>query len=55
MKRCLLWLLLIGISHAVPLRASESPLEAPERVVLQLRWLHQPQFVGYHMAKAKGF
>jgi diguanylate cyclase (GGDEF)-like protein len=24
-------------------------------VVLQLRWLHQPQFVGYHMAKAKGF
>ncbi|MDX2126929.1 MAG: ABC transporter substrate-binding protein [Aeromonas hydrophila] len=55
MKRYLLWLLLIGISHAVPLRASESTLEAPERVVLQLRWLHQPQFVGYHMAKAKGF
>ena len=54
MKRYLLWLLLIGISHAVPLRASESTLEAPERVVLQLRWLHQPQFVGYHMAKAKG-
>lgn len=24
-------------------------------MVLQLRWLHQPQFVGYHMAKAKGF
>ena len=20
-----------------------------------MRWLHQPQFVGYHMAKAKGF
>lgn len=55
MKRYLLWLLLIGVSHAIPLRASESPLEAPERVVLQLRWLHQPQFVGYHMAKAKGF
>ncbi|NCB17840.1 MAG: hypothetical protein EOM65_16915, partial [Synergistales bacterium] len=38
-----------------PLLANESSLEAPERVVLQLRWLHQPQFVGYHMAKAKGF
>ncbi|VXA79677.1 MULTISPECIES: GGDEF domain-containing protein [Aeromonas] len=55
MKRYLLWLLLIGASYIGPLLANESSLEAPERVVLQLRWLHQPQFVGYHMAKAKGF
>jgi diguanylate cyclase (GGDEF)-like protein len=53
MKRCLLWLLLLVASS--PLQAGERSLDSPDRVVLQLRWLHQPQFVGYHMAKAKGF
>ena len=38
----------------LPSLASERNRELPDRVVLQLRWLHQPQFVGYHMAKAKG-
>lgn len=55
MKKCLFWLLLIGINYASPLLASERTHELPDRVVLQLRWLHQPQFVGYHMAKAKGY
>lgn len=55
MKRYLFWLLLLGASYAFPVLASERPHEPPDRVVLQLRWLHQPQFVGYHMAKAKGF
>ena len=55
MKRYLFWLLLLGASYASPVLASDRPHEPPDRVVLQLRWLHQPQFVGYHMAKAKGF
>ncbi|WP_310596917.1 ABC transporter substrate-binding protein [Aeromonas aquatica] len=55
MNRCLFWLLLLGASYAFPLLASDRSHERPDRVVLQLRWLHQPQFVGYHMAKAKGF
>ena len=54
MKRYLFWLLLLGASYASPVLASDRPHEPPDRVVLQLRWLHQPQFVGYHMAKAKG-
>ncbi|MBV7470580.1 GGDEF domain-containing protein [Aeromonas sp. sif0611] len=55
MTRYLFWLLLLGASYAFPVQASDRPHEPPDRVVLQLRWLHQPQFVGYHMAKAKGF
>ncbi|GJA17531.1 GGDEF domain-containing protein [Aeromonas caviae] len=55
MKKCLFWLLLLGITCFSPLQASERTRDLPEKVVLQLRWLHQPQFVGYHMAKAKGY
>ncbi|WP_434662844.1 ABC transporter substrate-binding protein [Aeromonas sp. NJAU223] len=55
MTRHLLWLLLLLAGHAAPLRASDQTDKPPDRVVLQLRWLHQPQFVGYHMAKAKGY
>ncbi|MEG0009080.1 MAG: ABC transporter substrate-binding protein [Aeromonas sp.] len=55
MKRCLFWLLSIVASYASPLLASDQAGSSPDQVVLQLRWLHQPQFVGYHMAKAKGF
>lgn len=55
MKRYFFWLFLLGASHALPLLANDQPHEPPDHVVLQLRWLHQPQFVGYHMAKAKGF
>ena len=55
MKRYLLWLLLLVASSPAPLLASERTRESLDRVVLQLRWLHQPQFVGYHMAKAKGY
>lgn len=32
-----------------------APVSAAEKVVLQLRWHHQPQFAGYYMAQAKGF
>jgi ABC-type nitrate/sulfonate/bicarbonate transport system substrate-binding protein len=35
--------------------ASSDPLEAMERVTLQLKWLHQFQFAGYYAAKEKGF
>lgn len=31
------------------------PVAALESVSLQLRWLHQAQFAGFYMAKAKGF
>ena len=30
-------------------------LNANEKVVLQLKWLHQFQFAGYYAAKEKGF
>lgn len=55
MKQCLFWLLLLSASYAAPLLASNRPNGSLDPVVLQLRWLHQPQFVGYHMAKAKGY
>lgn len=31
------------------------PLQAAEKVRLQLRWLHQFQFAGYYMALEKGY
>lgn len=53
MKKCLFWLLLLGITCFSPLQASERTRDLPEKVVLQLRWLHQPQFVGYHTNRIK--
>lgn len=32
-----------------------SPSEAREPFTLQLRWLPQAQFMGFYVAKAKGF
>ena len=32
-----------------------NPVTANEKVVLQLKWLHQFQFAGYYAAKEKGF
>jgi PAS domain S-box-containing protein len=37
-----------------PVRAAPDAT-APERVTLQLKWLHQFQFAGYYAAQAKGF
>lgn len=34
---------------------SSSAAVAEEKIVLQLRWLHQAQFIGYYVAKHKGF
>lgn len=38
-----------GSAHAAP------DSKPPERVTLQLKWLHQFQFAGYYAAQAKGF
>lgn len=44
-----LWLACISPAQAAP------DTKAPERVTLQLKWLHQFQFAGYYAALAKGF
>lgn len=44
-----LWLACISPAHAAP------DTKPPERVTLQLKWLHQFQFAGYYAAQAKGF
>ncbi len=44
-----LWLSCAGSAHAAP------DSKPPERVTLQLKWLHQFQFAGYYAAQAKGF
>lgn len=44
-----LWGFCTGPVHAAP------DTKAPERVTLQLKWLHQFQFAGYYAALAKGF
>lgn len=44
-----LWFACAGSAHAAP------DTKAPERVTLQLKWLHQFQFAGYYAALAKGF
>jgi PAS domain S-box-containing protein len=33
----------------------DTPTQRPERVTLQLKWLHQFQFAGYYAAQVKGF
>ena len=43
-------LLAVAASWSLPL-----PSQALETVTLQLKWLHQFQFVGYYAAKAKGY
>ncbi len=55
MQRGLFWLLLFLTSYTAAVQADDHADKPADQVVLQLRWLHQPQFVGYHMAKAKGF
>ena len=45
--------LLLGVMLCLtPLSAAATE---PEKVVLQLKWLHQFQFAGYYAAKAQGF
>ncbi|WP_341913921.1 ABC transporter substrate-binding protein [Polaromonas sp. YR568] len=44
-----LWLACTSPVHAAP------DTQPPERVTLQLKWLHQFQFAGYYAALAKGF
>ncbi|MDI1267732.1 MAG: ABC transporter substrate-binding protein [Polaromonas sp.] len=44
-----LWVFCTSQVHAAP------DTKAPERVTLQLKWLHQFQFAGYYAALAKGF
>ncbi|WP_397407069.1 ABC transporter substrate-binding protein [Polaromonas sp.] len=44
-----LWFACAGSAHAAP------DSKPPERVTLQLKWLHQFQFAGYYAAQAKGF
>lgn len=44
-----LWFSCAGSAHAAP------DSKPPERVTLQLKWLHQFQFAGYYAAQAKGF
>ncbi|MFM4717831.1 ABC transporter substrate-binding protein [Aeromonas bivalvium] len=55
MMRCLICLFLFCLDVIGQAQAGEEAPPGADRVVLQLRWLHQPQFVGYHMAKAKGY
>lgn len=55
MMRCLFFLILLCLEAIPSAQANEDIAPSADSVVLQLRWLHQPQFVGYHMAKAKGF
>jgi len=43
----------VGLGLAGRLAAADAP--EPERVTLQLKWLHQFQFAGYYAADAKGF
>lgn len=43
----------LGLGVAGPALAADAP--KPERVTLQLKWLHQFQFAGYYAAEAKGF
>jgi len=45
--------LLLGPGLLMPVSAAESP--APERVALQLKWLHSFQFAGFYAAREKGF
>ena len=42
------------ISVSLPILATSAEL-APEKITLQLKWLHSFQFAGYYAAKAKGF
>ena len=44
----------LGLTCTTPAHAS-SDAKPPERVTLQLKWLHQFQFAGYYAAQAKGF
>ena len=51
-----LFLALLSLVASVLLSTSACAEERPtEKVVLQLKWLHQFQFAGYYAAKAKGF
>ena len=43
----------VGLGLAGRLAAADAA--EPERVTLQLKWLHQFQFAGYYAAEAKGF
>lgn len=49
-----LWLLLAFFISGCPSAYARSESE-PDRVVLQLKWLHQFQFAGYYVAQANGF
>jgi NitT/TauT family transport system substrate-binding protein len=40
---------------ALPVFAFPAAAQAPDRVRVQLRWLHQAQFVGFYVALHKGF
>ncbi len=48
-------LILFTIIFITALFAPFGHAETPEKVTVQLKWLHQFQFAGYYAAKAKGF
>ncbi len=46
---------ILSLLLSINLTLLAMPVAALESVSLQLRWLHQAQFAGFYMAKAKGF
>ena len=48
-----LFLALLGTSHGQAL--ADTPLAHPEKVRLQLKWLHQFQFAGFYAAMQQGY
>ncbi|HSM42610.1 MAG TPA: ABC transporter substrate-binding protein [Afifellaceae bacterium] len=49
------WITALGAAATLGLSLAAMPADAADKVTLQLKWVTQAQFAGYHVAKDKGF
>ncbi len=54
-KYCLVWGLVLGVlSTAYNCTSKDEPIPM-DRIVLQLKWIHQSQFAGFYLAEERGY